>query len=364
MTDQKPRTGIGIIADRTLVRQRLRQTLEGKGFTVVANIPPEGCSASLLESPLVRAWLVDLENEDAHDELYEQLVDIPRVPVFYDIGLPLPPSKNQGAEALEENKRRWERRLTHKLNAYRDPEPVVEEVSDKRVVSWPIKPAQKRNTSRSGKPAEIVWVLGASLGGPNAVKQFLDDLPENFPVAFVYAQHIDREFASTLASTIARHSYFNIVSASPGLVLEEGDILLTPVEHKIDFDEQRRLHFIDQGWSGAYSPNIDEVMETVLRSWPKTCGTIIFSGMGKDGSHEARYYRQHNRPVWVQTPDSCASSLMPESIIEAGLDDWQGTPEQLAVRLIKTIAVQADNQTTTDREQGQKQIQSASVIGD
>lgn len=337
MTDQKLRTGIGIIADRTLVRQRLRQTLEGKGFTVVANIPPEGCSASLLESPLVRAWLVDLENEDAHDELYEQLVDIPRVPVFYDIGLPLPPSKHQSADATEENKRRWERRLIHKLNAFRDPEPVAEEVSDKRVVSWPLKPAQKKNKTRSGKPAEIVWVLGASLGGPNAVKQFLDDLPENFPVAFVYAQHIDREFASTLASTIARHSYFNVVAASPGLVLEEGDILLTPVEHKIDFDEQRRLHFVDQGWTGAYSPNIDEVMETVLRAWPKSCGTIIFSGMGKDGSQEARYYRQHSRPVWVQTPESCASSLMPESIIEAGFDDWQGTPEELAAQLIKTI---------------------------
>ena len=352
MTDKTTRTGIGIIADRTLVRQRLRQTLEEKGFTVVANIPPEGCSASLLESPVVRVWLVDLENEDDHDELYDQLAEVPRVPVFYDIGLPQPPSANNSAE---ENKLRWERRLIHKLNVYRDPEPMEEESqSDSRVVSWPIKPSQKRHTQRSGNPAENVWVIGASLGGPNAVKQFLDALPENLPVAFVYAQHIDREFASTLASTIARHSYFHIVSAGPGLVLEEGDILLAPVDYKIDFDDKCRLHCLDEGWTGSYNPNIDEVMETVRRAWPQTCGAIIFSGMGKDGSFAARSYRKQNRPVWVQTPESCPSSVMPDAIIEAGCDDWRGTPEELAAQLVKTI----------DIKQKQKGIQAVSVSGE
>ncbi len=339
MIDQKTRTGIGIIADRTLVRQRLRQTLEEKGFTVVVNIPPEGCSESLLESPVVRVWLIDLENEDNHDELFDQLADIPRVPVFYDIGLP--DSQASGASSSD-LKLRWERRLTYKLNEFRDPEPTVEHSTsnienDQRVVTWPIKPFQKRHSARTGKVAETVWVLGASLGGPNAVKQFLDDLPEGLPVAFVYAQHIDREFASTLASTIARHSFFNVVATSPGLVLEEGDILLTPVDYKIEFDSRRRLHLMDQGWSGSYSPNIDEVMETVRRAWPQTSGTIIFSGMGKDGSCEARHYHRNKRPVWVQTPESCASSLMPESIIEVGCDDWQGTPKELAEKLTKTI---------------------------
>ncbi|MTI14981.1 chemotaxis protein CheB [Sansalvadorimonas verongulae] len=341
MTEKTARTGIGIIADRTLLRQRLRQTLEEKGFTVVANIPPEGCSASLLESPVVRVWLVDLENEDGYDELFEQLVDIPRVPVFYDIGLPQLPSAGSSAE---ENKLRWERRLINKLNAYRDPA-TAEYQGDSSVVTWPIKLPQKRQTTRSGKPAERVWVIGASLGGPNAVKQFLDALPEDLPVAFVYAQHIDREFVSTLASTIARHSYLNVVAANPGLVLEEGDILLTPVDYKIYFDDKYRLHCLDEGWSGSYCPNIDEVMEAVRRAWPQTCGAIIFSGMGIDGSYEARSYRDQNCPVWIQTPETCASSLMPDSIIEAGCDDWRGTPEELAAHLVKSMKNSQENKS-------------------
>jgi chemotaxis response regulator CheB len=55
-------------------------------------------------------------------------------------------------------------------------------------------------------PAEHIWVLGASLGGSNAVKEFLDALPKGLPVGFVYAQYIDARYQKTLIQTLGRHS--------------------------------------------------------------------------------------------------------------------------------------------------------------
>ncbi|CAM3482722.1 chemotaxis protein CheB [Parendozoicomonas haliclonae] len=340
MTDK--RRGIGIIADRTLVRQRLRETLEQQGFYVVANTPPKGCSDKLLASPLVRAWIVDLEKEEDHGELLDRLVEVPSVPVFFDMGLP------GGLQSVEYA--HWVRRLTRKLREFREPATLDSDANRSaetsnshkgNVVTWPIRSTQEKESEYPKVPAERVWVLGASLGGPHSVKEFLDHLPDGLPVAFVYAQHIDQEFASILASTVARHSYCEVVEAKSGQVLHNGEVLFTPIEKKIEFDSRHRVQILDESWSGVYCPNIDEVMLAVRQGWPGTCGALIFSGMGKDGSFEARVFKQHNLPVWVQTPEDCASSVMPEAIIEAESATCQGTPRELAAKLVEYITAEA-----------------------
>ncbi len=353
MTDQQ-RAGIGIIADRALLRQRLRQTLEDKGFTIAANIPPEGWTESLLASSMVRVWIVDLNTEShdfPHDELLEQLAVIPEVPVFYGTGLP------EGTMSAEFS--RWKRRLLSKLSAYHTPRPVDiiesedtkdDTASNDNVVSWPLRPTKQKTSKRPLRPASQVWVLGASLGGPNAVKQFIDALPEDLPVAFVYAQHIDEEFASVLATTIARHSYFDVVEASEGHVLNNGEILMVPIAQRIGFDSRRRLVLEDGKWPGPYSPNIDLVMDRVRECWATSSGAIIFSGMGHDGAIAAKGYQQSDLPVWIQSPGDCASSLMPEGIIEAGCAEYQGTPLELAERLIEQI--QSETRESTESGTG------------
>jgi chemotaxis response regulator CheB len=60
-------------------------------------------------------------------------------------------------------------------------------------------------------PAEYIRVLGASLGGSNAVKEFLDALPKGLPVGFVYAQYIDARFQKVLIQNLGRHSGITMV---------------------------------------------------------------------------------------------------------------------------------------------------------
>lgn len=55
---------------------------------------------------------------------------------------------------------------------------------------------------RAGEPAHQVWLLAASLGGPEAVKAFMDALPGGLPVGFVYAQHIEASFESALSLSL------------------------------------------------------------------------------------------------------------------------------------------------------------------
>ncbi len=68
----------------------------------------------------------------------------------------------------------------------------------------------------AGEPARQVWLLAASLGGPAAVKEFLDALPGGLPIGFIYAQHIDAAFETALPQAVGRHSQWHVNPARHG----------------------------------------------------------------------------------------------------------------------------------------------------
>ncbi len=179
-----------------------------------------------------------------------------------------------------------------------------------------------------------VWVLGASIGGPQAVKQFLAALPPDMPASFVLAQHIGGGFVSLLAEQLGRVSYLKIDSASEGMRLQENHLLIAPVEKQIDFTDTGNLHLRPVMARSIYSPSIDAVMKACARRYGKRCRAIVFSGMGSDGTLGAREIVEHGGEVWAQDPDSCVISSMSDSVRSAGVVSYTGTPEELAERLI------------------------------
>ncbi len=333
------RGGVGIIADTSLQRHAIRTLLLEAGYPVIATLATDGCTTGALEDVRVSLWIVDLEDENNREFLLESLPDLSRAPVLYGLGKA--PARNSGDYS------RWQRRLLTKLKALLPVTPKTNVNPPKgqgKVLPWPLKPVSRQRTRH--KPADEVWVLGASLGGPEAVKVFLDSLPEALPVAFIYAQHIDRAFSQVLAATIARHSSFDVVTADEGQQLHQGEVLLAPVEQAMDIDDNQQVRLLDRAWGGPYSPSIDEVMMLTRLACPVS-GAIIFSGMGEDGLVEAEHYWQEGLPVWTQSLNSAVSDVMPGAIQSAGFSDFSGTPEQLAQQLVNRIA----RQTAVKREE-------------
>lgn len=190
---------------------------------------------------------------------------------------------------------------------------------------------------------EEVWVLGASLGGPAAVSRFLEALPKGLPVAFVYAQHIDPRFESTLKKTIGRRSEYRLCSMEAGCKLAPGRVLIVPIEEELLFDKGGRPMVLGNAWNGRYSPNINQLMMNVSRAFGHRSGHILFSGMGDDGAEAARELAHSGSPIWVQSPDSCANASMVESVIETQNVNFMGDPDELALQLVRRFNHQQDS---------------------
>ena len=327
-------TRIGILSDDRLQQHLLSSALRDFGLNVVANMDPQRLLLGGSKVPEVDAWLVDVRHEDEDSDIawLESLLDAD-VPVL--MGMGKAPQKHCPTFP------RWEKRLYAKLRSVLRDAPVVTEDAavlaslTGRQTPKLMLPGVFTQTAQS-EPL-MVWVLGASLGGPEAVKAFLDALPPGLPLAFVYAQHIDPRFESSLGQTIGRHCDYNMRSFAPGYRLRSGDVLVAPISQEFCFDVAGMT--VDKGtaWPGPYGPSIDQVILNVDRYYGRRAGYILFSGMGNDGSEAIVSLEEDHGPVWVQSSDSCASSSMPDSAGETGRTSFTGDPYQLALQLVNFI---------------------------
>ena len=186
--------------------------------------------------------------------------------------------------------------------------------------------------------AQVVWVLGASLGGPQALKEFLTYLSDQLPVGFVIAQHIGKPFVALLAQQLSRITQLRVQPAEAGRSLCAREVVLVPVDRRFALADDGRVELRDEPIRGPYKPCIDEVMEEVVRHYGPRCNAIVFSGMGEDGALGAAAVADAGGQVWAQSAESCVISSMPDAARRRGVVHFSATPRMLAEQLNEQAA--------------------------
>ncbi len=335
MVTASERPRVGIVSDIVLQRHRLQEATSRFGLDVCFSGDPERL-LNYPDFPDASLWLITLEDEADHPALFDHLLENTDAPVLFGLDQAPKPGFTEYF--------RWERRLLDKLEQslghleQLDSADTIEELAEEppknegapELPQW-ITPATPNSV------AEEIWILGASLGGPAAVKTFLDNLPPGLPVGFVYAQHIDNNFTEVLTRVLGRHAHYKLKKAESNYKIHNGDVILMPVEHEWGFAEDGSLAEKDTPWPGPYGPSIDQVLLNVGDHFAGRCNAIIFSGMGNDGAIAAPLLKAYGSRIWVQESTSCGNSSMPDSVAATGCAGFCGTPEQLARELVKTI---------------------------
>ena len=65
--------------------------------------------------------------------------------------------------------------------------------------------------------------------------------------------------------------------------------------------------------------------------------SIIFSGMGNDGTQYLDTIQQNNSQLWAQDPNLSTYSSQPQAIVDSGYCQFIGSPEVLAQKLTEYI---------------------------
>ncbi len=329
---------VGIVSDTTLQRHLLKIAVESIGLEIAYNLAPERFNDSIGSDfgagMPIDLLIVEVENEDLCEDFVDQVLEHMSCPILFGLGAA--PEKHSPEYP------RWERRLHAKLRDFLGDIDKIDDIGESVCELEAQLESQhpvRLSSSLAAQPRkqikiEEVWILAASLGGPEAVKLFLDSLPEGLPVGFIYAQHIDANFSAVLAKVLARHSVFSLKIAETGDQPGYGEVLLVPVDREMVFDELGRICFKSTPWPGPYGPSIDQVLLNVAEHYGNRCHAIFFSGMGNDGAIAAPMLSAYGSTIWVQEPSSCANSSMACSVADTGCAEFTGTPDQLAAHLI------------------------------
>ncbi|MDO9371868.1 MAG: chemotaxis protein CheB [Gammaproteobacteria bacterium] len=317
---------IAIVSASERQRLNLGVILGRNGLQVVLNQSPFNGFLSLACARKAEALLIDLDAEAVfNDELLTSLLEQDSLPIL------LNDSAATRMDAGIQNGY-WGRQLARKLTD------MAHEVRQRPAAS--VAPASAPNQHRNSNSPDAdtvatqVWVLGASIGGPQALKRFMAALPPGLPLAFVLAQHIGTNFLELLARQLDQISTFRVLPAQAGHLLCRQQMVLAPVDEEMDIDASGRIVCTPATDNGVlYRPSIDAVLMNVARRYGKRSGAIIFSGMGNDGAEGVRAMAAQGAEVWAQDAASCLVSSMPDQVRQTGVVSFSGTPEALAQRL-------------------------------
>ena len=177
-----------------------------------------------------------------------------------------------------------------------------------------------------------VVVIGASIGGPDAVREFLSVLAPGLPLLVVVAQHLDESFFVGYAAQFARALPHTVHVAAEGLISGAGQVLLVPPRARIAIDPGGGVHLLPGG-DERYTPSIDDTFTRIAEVFGPRALALVFSGMASDGVHGMARIVEYGGQIWTQAPSSCVVSAMVDAACAAGYSVCSGTPAELAGRL-------------------------------
>ena len=231
-------------------------------------------------------------------------------------------------------------------------EPMASEVEDDKLVSemnpfadlgFETDSAPAATTSAAGNTAQSaaasgavsrVWVLGASIGGPDAVREFLAGIPDNTNNLFVLAQHMGADFVDLMVSQLSKATVLDVTMAASGATARNGQVLVVPLAERMLLEADGSMRIVPLDDASPYSPSIDQVLFDIADRFGARAGAIIFSGMAHDAIEGAKYLAAKGGVVWTQDPASCVVSSMIDGAVEAGIVSFQGSPAVLAQKFV------------------------------
>jgi two-component system chemotaxis response regulator CheB/chemosensory pili system protein ChpB (putative protein-glutamate methylesterase) len=180
-----------------------------------------------------------------------------------------------------------------------------------------------------------VWVLGASIGGPEALREFLGEFPRNFPALFLVAQHLGAEFVDMMARQLAKSTVMTVRTPTHGERVSHGEVVIVPGSHRLQVGVDGVILLERVTEELPYSPSIDQVLEDVAARYGAAAGAIIFSGVSDDAVRGCGVLAAKGGRIYAQDADSAVVSAMIDAVAETGVVGFTGSPKELAAKLIQ-----------------------------
>jgi two-component system chemotaxis response regulator CheB len=167
---------------------------------------------------------------------------------------------------------------------------------------------------------EKVVVVGASTGGTEALRVFLEALPPDCP-GIVIVQHMPEHFTRAFAKRLDGLCKITVKEAEDGDSVIRGRALIAPGNYHMLLKRSGARYYVevkDGPLVSRHRPSVDVLFRSSARYAGKNAVGVIMTGMGDDGAKGMLEMRQTGAETIAQDEQSCVVFGMPNEAIKLG----------------------------------------------
>lgn len=344
-----------IVDDSVFLRHSLTRRLTADPDVIVVGHAVDGLDA-LEKIPALRPDVVVLDVEmprmDGLTALQRIMVECPTPVVM------LSALTQQGARATIQALIRGAVDFVPKPAASTDLGAVIAELTAKIKIAAgtrvAVSPVEERSrppqlAPRQFRRSDAVIVIGASTGGPRALRQVLADLPADLPAALAVVQHMPIGFTHSLAQRLNEGSALTVREAGTGDRLARGLVLLAPGDFHLKFESDGRVILNQEPRRNHLRPAVDVTMESAAEHYGPAVIGVVLTGMGTDGKDGAGQIKAAGGKVIVEDESTCVVYGMPRSVAEAGLADRIVPLPRIGATLVELVDKWSHTSTSSSK---------------
>jgi two-component system chemotaxis response regulator CheB len=181
--------------------------------------------------------------------------------------------------------------------------------------------------------------IGSSTGGPKALYFLLAQLPKNFPLGIIIAQHMPKDFTGFFAKRLNDYSSLEVCEAKSGDEIKPGRVLIAPsgYQTKVKRMGDRLLVEVSEEPKLILKPSINHLFGSIAEICQERVLGILLTGMGVDGGLGMQQLRRLGARTIAQDEESCIVYGMPKAAVEMGGAEFVESLSAIYSRMVSII---------------------------
>ncbi|MDX2111419.1 MAG: chemotaxis response regulator protein-glutamate methylesterase [Verrucomicrobiota bacterium] len=177
-----------------------------------------------------------------------------------------------------------------------------------------------------------VIVVGASTGGTEAIRVFLQGMPEDSP-GIVIVQHMPEKFTACFAARLDGLCRMSVREAQDNDSVLRGLVLIAPGNKHMLLKRSGARYYVevrDGPLVNRHRPSVDVLFRSAARYGGRNTVGVILTGMGDDGAQGMKEMKTAGATTIAQDEATCVVYGMPNEAVKAGGVDRSMPLENIA----------------------------------
>ena len=188
-----------------------------------------------------------------------------------------------------------------------------------------------------------IVTIGASTGGPQALRTILSALPKSFPIPLICVQHIGADFLPELIRWLSEESPLPVLEAKHGELPHSGVVYFAPSDAHLEFDKAGHFSLSQIPPCDGHRPSATVLMRSAAYHYGASTIGVLLSGMGHDGASGLVEIASVGGVTIAQNEESSVVYGMPQAAVALGVVQH----ELPLIKIAPTLAVLTHNSYST-----------------